>query len=206
MPDYAQVVPCQCVRARLEAEKTARLLAHCELPVNTIHMTLEVFKVGDGLKEAYDAACSLAEDEAAENWVTLMSPVDRGKTHLAIAVCRRWLRRGVPARYAYVPVLLDELRRGFREGGDRSYESRWELFKEVPLLVLDDLGTENRTAWVQERLDTIIDYRLMHGKALVVTTNLTMDELPFRIASRLQRHGRVVVIDAPEYSAVREDR
>lgn len=197
--NYSRVVPCQCVRDRLEREKLQRMLRMCELPPGTEHMTFENFQVEPSLEEAYDSAVKLAEESADCNWLTLMSGSDRGKTHLLVAMCRRWLARGKPARYAYVLILLDELRRGFREEGDYSYEAYWKFFLNVPLLALDDLGTEHRTNWVQERLDTLIDYRLMNGLALVITTNLGMDELPFRIASRLQRRGKVVIIDAPEY-------
>jgi len=180
------------------------MLNDCELPEASEHMTFENFHVHPGLEEAYQAALAIAEETAEFNWLTLNSDSDRGKTHLLIAVCRHRLRQEKPARYAYVPLLLDELRRGFREGGDLSYEARFDFFLNVPLLALDDLGTEHRTPWVQERIDTILDYRLMHGLALVVTTNLPIDELPFRIASRLQRKGRVVVIDAPAYSEIKE--
>lgn len=183
----------------MEREKLQRLLKYCELPPGSEHMTFASFKRSPKLEEAYQAALELAEGPA-DGWLTIMSDVDRGKTHLAVAICRHWVQSSRPARYAYVPLLLDELRRGFREEGDLSYENRFDFFLRVPLLVLDDLGTEYRTPWVQERLDTIIDYRLMNSLALVVTTNLRMDELPFRISSRLQRRGRVVVIDAPEYS------
>lgn len=200
-PDYSTVVPCTCVRDQLERERTQRLLRYCELPPGTAHMSFENFKVSPQLQEAYDLAVQVAEDTGKVNWLTLMSGADRGKTHLAVAICRRWLQRGKPALYAYVPLILEELRRGFREEGDRSYEARFDRFLNVPLLVLDDLGAEYRTNWVQENLDTLIDYRLMHGLPLVVTTNTPLDELPFRITSRLMRapSSRVVVIDAPEF-------
>lgn len=198
-PDYSQVVPCQCVMAKLEEEKRKRLLSMCELPPKAQSWTFENFEVLPGLEEAYEAALELAEEGANKNWLTLMGSSDKGKSHLLAAICHRWLDKGKPARYAYVPRLFDELKRGFREAGDGSYEARWDFFLNVPLLALDDLGTENRTPWVQERLDTIIDSRLMSGLALVVTTNLTMEELPFRIRSRLSREGRVVYIAAPEY-------
>jgi len=198
-PDYSRVVPCQCVRNRLEREKMQRMLRMCELPPGTEHMTFENFQVLPGLEEAYEAAIALAEERSESNWLTLMSDVNKGKTHLLIAICYHWVSRSKPARYAYVPLLFEELRRGFREGGEWSYENRFNFFLNVPLLALDDLGTENRTGWVQEKLDTIIDYRLMHGLALVVTTNLAIDQFTFRIGSRLKRNGKVVFIDAPEF-------
>jgi len=199
--DYSRVVPCQCVREQLERECMQSLLRYCELPPGTEHMTLKNFEVSPQLQEAYDLAAELAGDAGEIRWLTLSSGADRGKTHLAIGICRQWLQRGEPARYAFVPLLLEELRRGFREEGDRSYEARFDRFLNVPLLVLDDLGAEYRTPWVQEKLDTIIDYRLMHDLRLVVTTNAPMDELPFRIASRLKRSpgSRVVFIKAPEF-------
>jgi len=199
-PDYSQVVPCQCMREQIERERVQRLLMYCELPAGTAKMTFGNFKVTPQLKEAYDLAVELAEETGELSWLTLLSGVDRGKTHLLIAICRRWLQRGKLARYAYVPLLLEELRRGFREEGDRSYEARFDRFLNVPLLALDDLGTEASTPWVNEKLDTILDYRLVQGLPLVATTNKRMDELPFRIESRLRRAGRVVVIDAPEFS------
>jgi len=201
--DYSRVVPCQCARERLERDKLQRMFQSCELPSETEHMTFDTFKVLPGLEEAYEAALAVAEGRSA--WLTLMSDTDRGKTHLLIAICRHWVSQGKPARYAYVPLLLEELRRGFRHEGDWSYESRFDFFLNVPLLALDDLGTESRTPWANEKLDILIDYRLVHGLALVVTTNLTPEELNFRIASRLRRRGRVVFIDAPEYRT-RPDR
>ena len=93
---------------------------------------------------------------------------------------------------------MGELRSGFNDK-ENDYDRRFEMFLNVPLLVLDDLGTENPTPFVQEKLDTIIDYRLMHDLSLVVTTNLSLSQLPERIASRLRRGGEIVTISGPEH-------
>jgi len=203
--DYSAIVPCRCAREQMEKERIQRLLRYCELPAGTAHMTFENFKVRPELKEAYDLALQLAEGGDV-TWLTLMSGTNRGKTHLAIAICRRWLESGKPAKYAYVPLLLEELRRGFREDGDSSYEARFDRFLNVPLLVLDDLGTESRTRWAKEHMDIIVDYRLVQGLPLVVTTNTPKDELPFRIANRLGRlpSSRIVFIDAPEFTYIKK--
>lgn len=189
----------------MERERARNLLRYCELPAATAHMTFENFKVTPDLQEAYALALQLAEGGDV-TWLTLLSGADRGKTHLLIAICRRRLERGMPAKYAYVPLLLEELRRGFRGEGDMSYEARFDRFLNVPLLALDDLGAEHRTPWVQEKLDMILDYRLMNELPLVVTSNTPMDELPFRIVSRLRRSpsSRVVFIDAPEFTYTKD--
>jgi len=175
------------------------MLKNCQLPPKARGWTFETFERLPGIEEAYDEALALAEGRSDIRWLVMMSGSDRGKSHLLAAICHRWLDGGRPARYAYVPDLLDDLRRGFRGEGDQSFDARWDFFRNVPLLALDDLGVENKTPWVQERLDTLIDHRLMHELALVVTTNLPMEDLPFRIRSRLQREGRVVYIRAHEY-------
>lgn len=175
------------------------MLEDCELPPRAAGWTFETFERLPGLEEAHDEALAFAEDRSDTEWLVLMSGSDRGKTHLLFAICHRWLEEGRPARYAYVPDLLDELRQGFRGDGDQSFDARWRFFRNVPLLVLDDLGVEYKTPWVQERLDTIIDYRLRQGLALVVATNQPMEDLPFRIRSRLEREGRVVYVRAPDY-------
>jgi len=182
------------------------MLQMCEMPPATEKMTFDNFEVSPRLKEVYEAALALAEGRSTSNWLTLISDVGRGKTHLLIATCRHWLTRGKPARYAYVPLLMEELRRGYREDGDMSFDRRFDFFLNVPLLALDDLGTENRTPWVQEKLDTIIDYRLMNGLALVVTTNLTIDDLNFRVAARLRRHGKIIFIDAPDHTTIKRGK
>lgn len=194
---------CKCVEVEAAEHRRQILLKWCELPRKTEKFTFENFVVTPKLKESYDAAVEMAEGKAKYTFLTFKSPSDRGKTHLLVAICRRWLEQEKIARYAFVPLLLDELRAGFREGGDGSYEERWQKFLNIPLLALDDLGIENPTRWVQERLDTLIDYRLVNGLFTVVTTNLLLEELPPRIASRLDRDGRIINLEAPAYSIVR---
>lgn len=198
-PDFSRVVPCECIRVKLEAERQKVLLKKCELPRKALSWTFETFELFPGLEEAYEAATDIAERRGDNRWLLLMGGTDRGKSHLLTAICHRWLQAGIPARYAYVPLLFDELRRGFRGEGDNSYDARFDFCLNVPLLALDDLGVENQTPWVQERLDTVIDYRLMHELHLVVTTNLPMEDLPFRIRSRLAREGRVIYVATEEY-------
>lgn len=190
--DYSRVVPCLCVRDKADRDKAKRLLSWCELPPASENMTFEKFRTSQGNQDAYNRALLVASNTL--KWLTIASGPNAGKTHLAVSICRAWLGKGKSARYAYVPLLLEELRRGYQNGGNGSYDERFDMFLNVPLLVLDDLGTENKTPWAQEKLDTIVDYRLMHDLSLVVTTNLTLPELPLRIASRLQRTGEIVTI------------
>lgn len=189
----------------MKKERKNWLLKYCELPVATEKLTFEKFDGTGSLKEAYRSALEVADPNSKLKWLTLMAKKDRGKTHLAIAICRKWLEQGEPAKYVFVPLMLDELRRGYNREGEESYDKQLETLMNVPLLVLDDLGAQQPTAWAMEKLITIIDYRYIRGFNLVVTTNKPLGKLPGddegRIASRLQRFelGKIVVIDAIEY-------
>lgn len=199
--NYSQTIECECRKEENRRIRQLQLIRMCELPAGTENYTFENFKQRRGLEVALRLSKKLAGGDDSLKWLTLMGGVDCGKTHLAIAICRSWLARGIAAKYAYVPLLLDELRRGYRLQGEDAFDYRFQVYLNVPLLVLDDLGAENVTSWATEKLDSIIDFRAMHGLALVVTTNLLMDELPPRIASRLMRvtFGKVLYINAKEY-------
>jgi len=133
-------------------------------------------------------------------FLTLMADPGRGKSHLAIAICREWLGRGEPAKYAYVPELLNAIRASYKkdESTGESFSQLLEVLKTVPLLVLDDLGTEKKSEWAIEQLQMIVDARSRSALPLVVTTNKALTQLPNddegRIASRLQREDWCKVV------------
>ncbi len=193
------VVPCDCQLFRIEQQRKARLMEFCELPAGTESLTFENFNQIPGTEEAYAAALDLARGGAkALLWLTLVAPPDRGKTHLAIAACRQRVDQTEPALYRFVPDLLRELRKGY---DNHEYDERFERYCEVPLLVLDDLGAENQTPWVQEQIDSIIDHRYVRRLPLIITTNLRADQLAPRVRSRIQRAtwGKVVTVTSGEY-------
>ncbi len=201
----ANVIPCDCQLLRIEQERKAHLMKMCELPKGSEDLTFEGFKQIPGTEEAYAAAYEVSQCKVnGLKWLTLVSPPDRGKTHLAVAACRERIRQAEPALYRFIPNLLRELRKGY---DDHDYDEQFTRLCEMPLLVLDDLGTENSTPWVQEQLDSIIDHRYVRRLPLIITTNLSADQLAPRIRSRIQRAtpwGKVVTVQSPEYRTVRE--
>ncbi len=198
-PDYSRIIHCDCMLQIVEERRREYLLKLCELPEGTEELTFENFEIVDGTRPAFDAATDLAQGGMkALRWLTLVAPSDRGKTHLAVAICREWLVRGDPALYTYVPDMLRDLRRGFDSD---DFDKRFARYCEVPLLVLDDLGAQYDTRWVQEMLDSIVDHRYVRHHPLVITTNLMAEQMPARIRSRVQRvpFGKVIPITSGEY-------
>ena len=216
-PDYRSVVSCKCREPELKADKNKRLLGLCDLPFGTESWTLEGYKVDkrwDTLAQAKQAAIGFADNDDEAQWLIIMGKRDTGKTHLAIGICRRWMARGRPAKYVLVPLMLDNLRQGYRQEKQREQSGEWEelpyerqidILMKVDLLVLDDLGAQVPTAWAMEKLMMIIDYRYINGLSLVVTTNKAINNLDgddeHRIGSRLLRfvNSTIIAIDSDEY-------
>ncbi len=109
-----------------------------------------------------------------------------GKTHLAAALVRSLLEKEVPCVFQSVPELLRRLRAGMGSpAGSWSADELTRSLEECSLLVLDDLGSERWTAWAEECLYTLIDYRYRHQQPMVVTTNLDLKALETAVGTRI---------------------
>ena len=107
-----------------------------------------------------------------------------GKTHLAAAIANFVVGIGVPTLFLTVPDLLDWMRFAY-DAPETTFEERFEEIRNIRLLVLDDLGTQNTTPWAQEKLFQILNHRYINHLPLVVTTNLSLADVDERLRSRL---------------------
>ena len=155
------------------------------------------------LQEARDASEEFSN--TMQGWLLLEGAYGCGKTHLAAAIANSAVHRGIPTLFITVPDLLDSLR--FAYGNpETTFEARFEEIRNADLLVMDDFGTQNATAWAQEKLFQIINYRYINKLPTVITTNLILDEIESRIRSRLQDSDYVqhIRISAPDYRRPQE--
>ena len=77
----------------------------------------------------------------------------------------------------------------------------FDRLRNAPLLILDDLGVENPSAWAQEKLFQLLNHRYSHMLPTVITTNADLDMLDPRIRSRLLDDTIIhrIRISAPDY-------
>ncbi|HEX5034974.1 MAG TPA: ATP-binding protein, partial [bacterium] len=107
--------------------------------------TFENFKVTDENRKAWEAARYF---RVIGDGMGLMffGPCGIGKTHLAVAIANANIgERSV--LYVPVPELLAEIRSSMTKD---KRSDRLEIAKRVELLVLDDIGAEKPSEWVQE--------------------------------------------------------
>ncbi len=208
-PDFGRLIPCRCKTAELGQKRAARLrkmsnLKHLE------HMTFESFIPGgaalnpdqqENLGRAFTYARQFARDP--KGWLMLRGGYGCGKTHLAAAIANACLESGYPALFVVVPDLLDYLRGAYSPTSTVGYDERFDEIRTHPLLILDDLGTQSNTAWADEKLFQIFNYRYNARLPTVVTTNCELEDIEERIRSRLNDMDLVhmVPIFAPDYRA-----
>lgn len=206
-PDFGKVEVCSCRKQALQDSQHRHIYQVSNLGAFE-HMTFDTFNPQGrvGLPESQAMTLSFAFNQAqhfaqnVEGWLLMTGGYGCGKTHLAAAIAREAVSRGVPTLFLTVPDLLDWLRASF-DRSDANYEERFNEIRNIQLLVLDDLGTQNATPWVQEKLFQIFDHRYVSRLPLVVTSNQDMDAVDGRIRSRLGDPGLVtrVRITAPDY-------
>ena len=116
-----------------------------------------------------------------EQWQTMRSEnlglllwggVGTGKSFLAGCIANALMKQEVPVRMTNFAHILNEL--------NSSFSSRNEVADKLcryPLLIIDDFGMERGTEYALEQIYNIIDSRYRSRKPLIVTTNLTLDEI-----------------------------
>ena len=171
-------------------------------------MTFEKFStqgrlgLGDKQVESLKFAINQASHYSRElkGWLLFIGGYGVGKTHLAAAIANFAVSVGVPTLFLTVPDLLDWLRFAY-DSTEATFEERFDEIRNMPLLILDDLGTQNATAWAQEKLYQIINHRYVNRFPTVITTNQQLSEIDGRIRSRLEDRDLVskVNIAAPDY-------
>ena len=212
-PDFGKMQICVCRAGQLKKQARDGLYKMSNLE-ELAHLSFDNFEpqgqIGLGpaqaasLERAFNHAQQFAH--TLEGWLVLQGPYGCGKTHLAAAAANFVVDIGVPTLFLTVPDLLDSLRFSYNDP-ESTFEERFENIRRSPLLVMDDFGTENATPWAQEKLFQILNYRYINNLPLLITTNLSLNQLEGRIRSRLQDPELVtrVKILAPDYRRPMDD-
>jgi len=136
----------------------------------------------------------------------------RGKTHLAVAVLKGLLNKGVPCLFVDFHELLSEIRNSYDPLSEASEFQILRPLLNVEVLLLDDLGSQRMSEWVQDTVFHVINLRYSQKKTVIATTNLGMeptrkstsqetlqDRLGYRVISRLYEMCTFLELDGPDY-------
>lgn len=99
-----------------------------------------------------------------------------GKSYLAACVSNFFAKKQQRVVFAHVPSLLNHMKQLFQSPDEM--ERTLRILRQVPLLVLDDLGAEPITSWSRDEiLLTIFNDRLENQRKTIITSNATPEML-----------------------------
>ena len=109
------------------------------------------------------------KDKILSNGLIIMGESGVGKTHLAAAIANKLIENDKIVLMGRLTTLLDMIKETFRDN-TKSENELIELYSNVDMIIIDDLGTEKISSWALEKLYTIIQNRFENGLPIIITT------------------------------------
>lgn len=189
---------CKCEADRKKAELNRIIQAKEENEVRTLFSisnmgdkyltaSFDNFKHRPSAENAYTIAKHYAENfsEYGPESIMLWGDVGNGKTHLAAAVHNYLTANGKIVVFISMPELLSKIRATFNHNNPETESQIMKALVICDLLIIDDLGAEKTSDWVQEIVFQMFDARCRREKPIMTTSNLNPKELPMQIGKRV---------------------
>lgn len=199
---------CLCLRryyAREQQKELSRMLDLGSQSFDTFSLEWYSDRSRDGgvspqenMKAVYDVCAEYAYQFGKKPGnLLLFGAPGLGKTHLSAAIAREVSSKGYSVVYDTAAHVFEQFEaQKFSREEDEEISADVERVLQCDLLILDDLGTEMVTAFVQSALYRIVNTRLMEKKSTILNTNLTPGELGRRyspqIASRIEGEYQIL--------------
>lgn len=181
---------CSCLKnlqRRLAYDKLSMSvpLENCTFESFSLDYYKEDDKTLRQMEKVFRACQSYAEKFRADSPSLLFKGgTGLGKTHLSLAIAGKALEKGFGVIYGSAQtfaVALERERfdRDLPEDGDTNSQ-----LIECDLLILDDLGTEFSSSYVNAALYNVVNSRMLANKPTIISTNLSLKELEERYSQR----------------------
>lgn len=126
--------------------------------------------VMDKAKKYYSNWSKMYEDNIG---LLLFGDVGTGKTFFAACIANALIDDGVPVMMTNFSKIINALS-GFNIEDKNAYINSFNNYK---LLIIDDLGVERQSDFAMEQVYNIIDNRYKNGQPVIVTTNISIEDI-----------------------------
>lgn len=125
------------------------------------------------IQKAHDYVTHWGEMKAKSIGLLLWGDVGTGKSFFAGCIANALLEQGIPVLMTNFSRILNSLSGMYSDEKNQFIDS----LNKYSLLIIDDLGIERGTEFALEQVFNVIDSRYRSKLPLIVTTNMTLDEL-----------------------------
>jgi len=165
-----RVVRCDCWRENIGRER----LASANIPKRYQHCTLSNFAAyNESLQKAVVQAQRVANAfPVVSKGLLLEGQPGVGKTHIAVAVLKQAIQTtGARGLFYDIRDLLRVIRSTYDPSTRTTELDVLRPVMQADLLVLDDLGAEKTSEWVEETMNLIVNTRYNEKRLTIFTTN-----------------------------------
>lgn len=175
---------CKCEAEKEEAEEEARKQAEFERKVNAMRkagfpdadMLNWTFANDDMENERITKAMKRYVDNFSEfrtqgKGLLIYGNVGRGKSYAACEVANALIDKGIPVLVTNFARIVNALQGTFEK------QEYIDSLNRYALLVIDDLSAERDTGYMMEQIYQVVDARYRAKKPMIITTNLSLDEI-----------------------------
>lgn len=107
-----------------------------------------------------------------------------GKTFLCSCIASALIENGVTVIYTTAYTLTNQMEEQKFRGVDNSEIT--DMYYNVPILIIDDLGTEFFSSFTSSFIFDLLNSRLGNGRSTIISTNLSLDEIKEHYGPRIQ--------------------
>lgn len=179
----------ECIQRRV-----AKLMKNSGIRGRFQTRTFDRFDVNEENRKAYQAAKRYADsfsmmlptkDERGNvtppkkecNGLFITGSYGTGKTHLATAIANQLIQGGTPVICMTMIDLLARIKQTFDRADDATEADIMRIYEDIPLLIIDDIGSEQPTEWGITKIFSVINARYEAYMPVIITTNYGGDEL-----------------------------
>jgi len=143
----------------------------------------------EGIKKYLTVWPELINSDSESKGFCLVGNAGIGKTMLACIIAKDMLDKGVKIVFVSSADLLAELKNAMFTKDDEGIEKKIEYLSTVEVLMLDDIGKEKPTEWIQSMYYRLIDLRYRNN----LLTGFTTNYYPKALEERLGDFGEATV-------------
>lgn len=190
---------CKLKLQREELEQKRALVKSLYMPKDILQASVSSLDLREKERQAaikemmtYIQNC---KEKPAEKGLYFHGPFGVGKTYFLGALANELAERNISSTLIYMPEFVREIKASMK---DDSFNDKIEYFKNVPVLMFDDIGAESQSAWFRDEiLGSILQYRMMERLPVFFSSNYSLSELEKHLATtrgetEIIKAGRIV--------------